>query len=90
VHGLGAIAGALERVATGRHERRTVDDIERYAGQVTGRGACRFPDGAVRFVTSALEVFGDHVREHRAGRRCELIHRPPVLPLPVARETSWR
>jgi NADH:ubiquinone oxidoreductase subunit F (NADH-binding) len=54
VHGLAAIAGALEATVRGRDER---DRVVRWCKQVTGRGACRHPDGATRFVASALEVF---------------------------------
>jgi NADH:ubiquinone oxidoreductase subunit F (NADH-binding) len=54
VHGLAAIAGALEATVRGHDER---DRIARWSSQVTGRGACRHPDGATRFVASALEVF---------------------------------
>jgi NADH:ubiquinone oxidoreductase subunit F (NADH-binding) len=54
VHGLAAIAGALEATARGHDQR---DRIVRWSSQVTGRGACRHPDGATRFVASALEVF---------------------------------
>ena len=54
VHGLAAIAGALEATVRGRDER---ERIVRWCSQVTGRGACRHPDGATRFVASALEVF---------------------------------
>jgi len=43
--------------------------IER-SGAIDGRGACRHPDGVVRFVRSALEVFGDDVRQHLRGTPC--------------------
>ena len=57
VNGLAAIAGAMERVARGdRGDAR--ERLARWCAQVEGRGACRHPDGAVRFVASALEVFG--------------------------------
>lgn len=39
----------------------------RHAHAVTGRGACRHPDGAARFVTSALAVLGDEIERHRFG-----------------------
>jgi len=83
VHGLAAIAGALERTARleGGDERGRV---ARWCGQVDGRGACRHPDGAVRFVASACEAFAPefdahavHIRCTRAGAR--------VLPIPARR-----
>jgi NADH:ubiquinone oxidoreductase subunit F (NADH-binding) len=84
VHGLAAIADAFERLAVQRPSR--TDDvalIERWTGQVAGRGACRHPDGAVRFVMSALRVFAGEVEAHRAGR-CRGRRRAP-LPLGAPR-----
>jgi hypothetical protein len=49
--------------------------------QVDGRGACHYPDGVVRFVASALDVFADEVSRHDAHQRC-LAGDPPPLPLP--------
>lgn len=67
VHGLEAIAGALERLASGdRTDRR--DRIERWVAAVRGRGACAHPDGASRFAASSLEVFADEVELHLRGR----------------------
>ena len=57
---------------------------------VTGRGACRHPDGATRLVASALEAFSDDLRAHLAGRVCAGIQQPPVLPLPRFRDRRWR
>jgi NADH:ubiquinone oxidoreductase subunit F (NADH-binding) len=37
----------------------------RHAAAVEGRGACHHPDGAVRFVTSALHLLRDEVERHR-------------------------
>ncbi len=69
VHGLGAIADALERLAAGdRTDRR--DRIERWIAAVKGRGACHHPDGASRFAASALEVFADEVELHLRHGRC--------------------
>jgi NADH:ubiquinone oxidoreductase subunit F (NADH-binding) len=66
VHGLAAIASALEASMRGRDER---ERIARWCAQVAGRGACGHPDGAVRFVGSALDVFADDFAAH-ARRRC--------------------
>lgn len=55
VHGLDAIAGALESLARG--DRAAADRLRRWTAHVRGRGACRHPDGAARLVESALAVF---------------------------------
>jgi len=77
VHGLDAIAVALEEHAQGRDR---LPQLRRWTEMVKGRGACRHPDGAARFVESALEVFADdfarHARHSRCGRRAQA-----VLPL---------
>jgi NADH:ubiquinone oxidoreductase subunit F (NADH-binding) len=65
VHGLDAIAVGLERLA----RREPADSrLERWLEQVRGRGACRHPDGAVRLIASALDVFAREVELHAAGR----------------------
>ena len=43
--------------------------VER-CGVINGRGACRHPDGVVRFVRSALDVFGEDVKQHARGVPC--------------------
>src|SRR5207237_1224620 len=67
VHGLAAIAGALERLAGGKAKRDDLATLERWTSQVAGRGACRHPDGAARFVESGLRVFADEVERHLRG-----------------------
>ncbi|GAA0595455.1 hypothetical protein GCM10009534_32390 [Kribbella sandramycini] len=42
-------------------------DAQRHLGLIPGRGACAHPDGAARFLTSALQVFDDDVRRHLGG-----------------------
>jgi NADH:ubiquinone oxidoreductase subunit F (NADH-binding) len=39
----------------------------RHATAVDGRGACHHPDGAVRFITSALHLLRDEIERHRIG-----------------------
>jgi NADH:ubiquinone oxidoreductase subunit F (NADH-binding) len=81
-NGLPAIAGAVRDLAIGPWDDRTMAALDRWLGVVPGRGACRHPDGAVRFVLSALAVFADDVVAHRAGRPCAGAHVAPVLPVP--------
>jgi NADH:ubiquinone oxidoreductase subunit F (NADH-binding) len=69
LHGLAAIAGALERLAGGKAEQGDRTRLERWTGQVAGRGACRHPDGAAQFVESALRVFAHEIDWH-TRKRC--------------------
>jgi NADH:ubiquinone oxidoreductase subunit F (NADH-binding) len=75
VNGLAAIAGALERIARG--DARHLDRLDRWLGQVAGRGACAHPDGAVRFVASARRVFAAEFDRH-AGGHCTGRGRPTL------------
>lgn len=69
VHGLAALASGLEEMAHGQ-ARDQRDRLARWAQQVTGRGACRHPDGVARFVSSALDAFADEVTLHLRKGRC--------------------
>ena len=73
LNGLPRMATALAELAwaqnAGQSRRRQVRaDLERWAGLVTGRGACNHPDGTVRFVRSALTVFAPEIGLHASGR----------------------
>jgi len=81
-NGLPRIAAALGHLAGSRPDRRAVTDLERWAGLVTGRGACHHPDGSVRFVRSALRAFAAEIGLHEAGR-CSGTDPRPFLPLPA-------
>jgi NADH:ubiquinone oxidoreductase subunit F (NADH-binding) len=62
VHGLAALAETM------RSPSRA--ELERLGRLVAGRGACRHPDGAVRFVQSAVETFADEFARHAHRRGC--------------------
>jgi len=72
--GLPAIADDLCVIAAGRSERRILDRLRDRCGAVSGRGACRHPDGVVQLVTSALAVFSSDVESHLRGRPCPAAH----------------
>jgi NADH:ubiquinone oxidoreductase subunit F (NADH-binding) len=91
LNGLPRIAAGLAELAGPSPRRQTRVDVERWAGLVTGRGACHHPDGTVRFVRSALTVFAPEINRHVRGQ-CSGTNRRPFLPLPdglPTREEDW-
>jgi NADH:ubiquinone oxidoreductase subunit F (NADH-binding) len=89
VHGLAAIADELTLLARSRHRKDSLERLERWAKDVTGRGACRYPDGAARFVTSALDTFRADVHQHWANQPCRAVD-DALLPLPDHTAEGWR
>jgi len=81
VFGLPAISSELESLASGGP--CDTDRLERWLGQVDGRGACRHPDGVVRMVRSALVTFRSELDRHRRGLCCSP-GGAPILPVPTA------
>ncbi|MDX1890743.1 NADH-ubiquinone oxidoreductase-F iron-sulfur binding region domain-containing protein [Mycolicibacterium sp. 050158] len=67
-NGLPLLAQLFDDLAYGRVDDFVLDEIDRILGVVDGRGACRHPDGVVRFARSALRAFAGDVAAHRAGR----------------------
>ena len=92
LNGLPRIAAALAELAGSGHRRQTLDDLKRWSGLVEGRGACHHPDGTVRFVRSALAVFGPEIHRHARGSCSARNHgatsHTPFLPLPPGMPTS--
>lgn len=82
VHGLAAIADDLQDIAACRNGRAAFDRLEQRLSVVRGRGACRHPDGAVRFAASALRVFSDELHRHIDQAHCSGMGDRYVLPLP--------
>jgi NADH:ubiquinone oxidoreductase subunit F (NADH-binding) len=83
VNGLPAIADTIHQLATGTAHRDAYDDLARWAHVIPGRGACAHPDGAVRFVRSALGAFAEQFDRHARAGRCERCSSPAVLPTPA-------
>ena len=78
VFGLDAIARELERAAAGASCDLT--RVRRWLGDVTGRGACRHPDGTALMVASALRVFRAEIGLHARGW-CSAAETIGVLPV---------
>jgi NADH:ubiquinone oxidoreductase subunit F (NADH-binding)/ferredoxin len=68
--GLPAIARSLDLLASGEQTAESLAAVKNGIATVPGRGACRHPDGSVRFVASTLEVFADDVETHLARGTC--------------------
>jgi len=68
IFGLAAIAEATSRLSARRAEGDDLERIGRWSAQLTGRGACRHPDGAVGLLRSALRVFDEEFVAHQQGR----------------------
>ena len=88
--GLPSIAAAMGELAglSGRRaDPRVLENLSRWAGLVEGRGACHHPDGTVRFLRSALQVFAAEARLHLQGR-CSAASGRPFLPIPAGPSTD--
>jgi NADH:ubiquinone oxidoreductase subunit F (NADH-binding) len=85
LHGLPAMAEALEQLAFGRGggrpHRAALHELRELFGLVEGRGACHLPDGTARLAASALRVFADDVRRHERGP-CPAASGRPVFAVP--------
>lgn len=91
--GLPAAAEDFARLAFGRCDRECWQRLNRHAGQLLGRGACKHPDGAARLATSALRAFVHDVRGHLQVGPCHAaLHTQPLLPTPPLpiRDGEWR
>jgi len=64
--GLRALADACTRIADGRANPDDLTRLQRWTADVRGRGACRHPDGAVIFLSSALNLFASEFAQHQA------------------------
>jgi NADH:ubiquinone oxidoreductase subunit F (NADH-binding) len=78
VYGLRAIADSVAAFADGVADAHERERVSRWLSEVRGRGACHHPDGATRFVASALSVFAEEIDWHR-HERCGA--RPAGLPV---------
>jgi NADH:ubiquinone oxidoreductase subunit F (NADH-binding) len=69
--GLPAIAEDLNHLAhPSRDPLSAHKQLEERLGQIDGHGACRHPDGVVRFVRSALVTFAEDFSRHANGLAC--------------------
>jgi len=88
VNGLPAVADAFAALVAGSRPAHAASALRRWLHMVTGRGACRHPDGAARFAASALRVFAGEVELHARRWPCPGSGHPAVLPTPPG--GGWR
>ena len=84
--GLPAIADDFAQLASGRPSGALYERLHRRLAQISRRGACAHPDGAIRLAKSALSAFAADIRSHAHGRLCPAARHGraagPALPLP--------
>jgi NADH:ubiquinone oxidoreductase subunit F (NADH-binding) len=79
MNGLPALANLLAEMAAGRAPGDARQRLERWSTDLVGRGACRLPDGAVRFLQSGVSVFGAELAQHEQRGPCHKCARLPTL-----------
>jgi len=90
VFGLDWIASAMERAARGRADASERDRLIRWGGQVSHRGACHHPDGAVRLLTSALRAFEGDLTLHLVRQPCPSAHTASTILPGAPGGTEWQ
>ena len=83
VNGLDAIAGTVCQLATGTAAATGLRDLDRWTRDLHRRGVCQHPDGAVRFIASALRTFEPEFRDHARRGPCERCAGSAVLAAPI-------
>jgi len=83
VAGLPRLAAGMGSLAAGTFRPRGLRRLATLGDELLGSGACGHPDGVVRIVRSALDVFGDDVVRHLAGEPCRAADHPPVIAVPL-------
>jgi NADH:ubiquinone oxidoreductase subunit F (NADH-binding) len=83
INGLPALAGAFAALVDRRADVHDPEAwLDRWSPMVAGRGACKLPDGAIRFLNSARRVFESHVALHLARGPCPG-NAAQILPTPA-------
>ncbi|HVB53295.1 MAG TPA: NADH-ubiquinone oxidoreductase-F iron-sulfur binding region domain-containing protein [Candidatus Acidoferrales bacterium] len=91
VFGLPGLARAMTGLARGTASGGDLRRLARMSTELSGRGGCHHPDGAVALLEHALTVFADDVSHHLRRGRCGRSRRRPVFPIPAPElGSSWR
>jgi NADH:ubiquinone oxidoreductase subunit F (NADH-binding) len=88
VFGLESISNLTGELQEGTAGRGALEQLLKWASDIDGRGACRYPDGAIRLLRSALTTFAADAYDHARGHPCPGARRPITLPLPEIRNAA--
>ena len=66
--GLPSVSDDLAVLETGKASADDIHRLEQRLGLIVGRGGCKHPDGAARFVSTGMHVFHEEVAHHLHGR----------------------
>jgi NADH:ubiquinone oxidoreductase subunit F (NADH-binding) len=82
VHGTAAIARTLHGIAEGKASRTAFVDLDRWATELPGRGACHHPNGMAHFVATALRTFASQFDDHARHGPCQACAAEAILRIP--------
>lgn len=91
--GLPAVAEDFAHLAFSPSGRVDFERLTRRVTLLTGRGACKHPDGAAHLAASAMRVFAAEMQRHAQAGPCPAAsHAPPLLPTPLLPigDGDWR
>ena len=89
VHGSAAIARTLHGIAEGKAPRTAFADLDRWATELPGRGACHHPNGLAHFVATALRTFAPQFDDHARHGPCAACAAEAILPIPGPKAAAW-
>jgi len=82
--GLPAMADDLSLIVRGgAPAREALARLQRRTGEIEGHGACRHPDGVVRFVRTALQVLAADLDQHLHVGPCAHLGNTPLFIVPA-------
>lgn len=89
-NGLPAVAAMTAKLANGRARSTDVDRLRRWMDQLAvRRGACHHPDGTIRLLRSAFQIFDADIYGHLKSGSCGRSRSTSLLPT-LGVEAGWQ
>jgi NADH:ubiquinone oxidoreductase subunit F (NADH-binding) len=82
VFGMPRLAETFRELSSGARPRRRTRRLDELGAVLERRGGCAHPDGSLRFLRSAQQVFAAELHHHARGH-CTAVSTRPVLPTPA-------